>query len=127
MKQRTLTVFIAALAVVVSVAGAQPATAAGYRMVDIGHLGNNVELAANRSVAMNDAGQVCGKAYLPDGTPHAFVYDPVKGFVDINARIGSSESWAEGISPNGVVYGLYLDGAGRQQAFVYEVGADRIA
>jgi probable HAF family extracellular repeat protein len=73
---------------------------------DLGTLGG--EWASPRD--FNDAGQVVGASAAPDGTEHAFLYDPATGMRDLGAPTGpfaTGRSRGEAVNDAGLVAGTY--------------------
>ena len=76
----------------------------GGGMASLGTLGGSP--AAGKAV--NSLGHVVGYSYLSTGGPHAFLYKPSTGMVDLG--IPGSISWGEGINDSGKVVGWGSNG-----------------
>jgi probable HAF family extracellular repeat protein len=76
-------------------------------MQDLGNLGGDEAWVAWHS-GINDKGQLCGASQIPDGSWHAFVWDPKNpgaGLQDLGTLSGGTWSYASGINSKGQVAG----------------------
>ncbi|MBW8038647.1 MAG: DUF3466 family protein [Planctomycetes bacterium] len=73
-----------------------------YEIIDLGTLGGRFSGAR----AINDVGQVVGGSDMADGLfRHAFLWDPIKGMIDLSTIPGHNYSSAMAINDYGVVVG----------------------
>lgn len=92
-------------------------------VASLGTLGGNYSSGR----AINDRGQVAGAAETSGFAPHAFVWTPGLGMVDVNPTDARSSS-AQAINNRGQVAGMAYDADGRGRAFVLspDGGAQRL-
>ena len=91
-----------------------------YAVIDLGSLGGT----DTRAWAVNDTGQVVGRATLTGGEQRAFLWDASSGMADVNLPVGGllTARSARGINDAGqVVGGGTMAGNGR--AFLWESGS----
>jgi len=107
--RKTLTLVAVAA---VALWGAHVAQAVSYEVIDLGTLGG----PTSQANAINNAGQVVGKADLASGASHAFVWENAP-MLDLGT-LGGANSSAYAINDNGEIVGSsYLAGDTTYHAF----------
>jgi probable HAF family extracellular repeat protein len=82
-----------------------------FRYENLGTLGGTHSYGSlgYKELGINDAGQVVGYSYMPNGPIHAFVKSPGQDMVDLGIIPGSTESRAACINNQGIIGGWYRD------------------
>ena len=107
---------ISVLVILALIYNVSPAYAA-YTLTDLGTLGGNYSIA----IAINEAGQVIGRAKTASGQQHAFVWEG--GVMTDLGTLGGSYSNPAAINEAGQIIGYaYTAGDTEQHAFVWEGG-----
>lgn len=100
---------------------AGPTQAVRFRFEDLGSLGGG-QYQNSGQCGINDAGQVVGRSYAPDGNRYAFLKSPGQPMQPLPLFPGTSEAHATCINNSGVIGGWYYNGFIRGCKWVLEPG-----
>ena len=108
-----LLVLMTIVSLAAAFAGPLARVASAVTATDLGTLGGE----SSEATAVNDSGQVVGRAETSSGDVHAFSWTHAGGMVDLGTLVGGKESEATAVNASGQVVGWSYTSSGNIHAF----------